>query len=94
MTFSPTAEQKRAFYKVEKAIKNAKKLGLVFYGKQDSLVAYTEKANNYIEKEGFFECLTGRGSQIDHVSALGLINDSGADDYARYVTQADQEKYR
>lgn len=84
MSFEPTKEQRKAFKKVADAIKLAQKAGLVFYGKSDSLVAYTVEANDYIENYGFERCLNNGNKQIEHISQTGLINDSGADDYPCY----------
>lgn len=92
MKFSLTLKQEEAFKKVEKAIKDAKKLGLVFYAKSEKLVAYTKQANDYIE-EDFESSLRGKGNQVECISKSGLINDSGADDYGCYRTEADEEKY-
>ncbi|MBC7750068.1 MAG: hypothetical protein H7Z76_16105 [Methylotenera sp.] len=92
MKFSPTKVQEDAFKKVEKAIKEAKKKGLVFYGKSGSLVAYTKQADKYIE-EDFKSSLSGQGNQVECISKTGLINDSGADDYGSYRTKSDEEKY-
>lgn len=88
-SFSPTEEQKLAYKKVAKAIKEAKRKGLVFYGKSGSLVAYTKQADAYVESIGFEKCLGGYG-QIDCISETGLIKDSGADDYPSYQSLEDR----
>jgi len=85
--------QEEAFKQVVKAINRAKSKGLVFYGKQYSLVAYTRQANNYIENEvGFIESL---GTGFSHVPYLGneCLHDSGADDFGDYKNLEDEEKY-
>lgn len=92
MNFTPTLKQEKAFKKVEIAIKKAQKLGLVFYGKSESLVAYTKQADRYIEED--FDNSLGTGfNQIESISQTGLISDSGADDYACYRTKHDEEMY-
>lgn len=93
-THVPTAAQKKAFDKVVKAFQMAKKSGLVFYAKSQNIVAYTKEADNYIENEhGFENCLRGEGYQIPYISKSFLINDSGADDYASYITKDDELKF-
>lgn len=42
--FKITAEQTEAFHDVIHAMKKCQRLGLVFYGKQDGLTAYSNKA--------------------------------------------------
>jgi len=89
---NPTHEQEKAFKKVESAMKNAKKTGLRFYGKSDVLIAYTEEAANY-QNIDFNACLSGDGSTIPYLSARNVLDDSGADDYACYLSLEHQEKY-
>ena len=89
--FTPTIEQEKAYKDVIKAIKKAKKLGLVFYGKSGALVAYTKQADDYIENN-FRESLRGRGGQVDNLHE-NILADSGADDYGSYLTKEDEEKY-
>ena len=91
MKFAANKKQQEAFNKVIKAIENAQKLGLVFYGKQENLVAYTKQAHNYIE-EDFSSSLYGDGNQIEHLSK-NVLFDSGADDYGRYRMKEDEERY-
>jgi hypothetical protein len=86
-----TKAQKKAFDSVVKAINRAKSLGLAFYGKQDSLVAYTNQADDYVNEIGFDRSLRGV-AQIPYISAI-VLTDSGADDYSCYKTQADKEKF-
>jgi hypothetical protein len=93
MDFNPNQKQKEAFKKVEKAIKDAKKSGLVFYGKSACLVAYTKQADKYIDENGFENCFGNMCSQIPCISENGLINDSGADDYPQFMTKSDEERY-
>jgi len=93
MEFSPNKEQILAFKKVEKAIKDAQKKGLVFYGKSGNLVAYTKQADNYNNEVDFSRTLGTGFGQIPNISKSGLIVDSGADDYPCYRTQADEDMY-
>ena len=93
MNFSPSKEQETAFKKVAKAIKDAQKIGLVFYGKSGSLVAYTKQADKYNNEVDFQETLGTGLNEVDFISQTGLISDSGADDYACYRSVFDQNKY-
>jgi len=89
--FSPTPEQKKAFKDVISVIKKAKKLGLVFYGKSEKLVAYTTKADDYIEQD--FSNSLGTGfSQVENLSE-SILSDSGADDYGSYRSLSDEKKF-
>jgi hypothetical protein len=88
---SPTEKQKKAFKDVITAINKAKRLGLVFYGKCNNLVAYTEQANEYFN--GDFEMFLGTGfSQIENLCE-NVLSDSGGDDYSQYKTQADYDEF-
>jgi hypothetical protein len=91
--FNPTSKQQQAFKRVERAIKDAKKEGLIFYGKSQSLVAYTKEADDYIRTNGFEKCFGTNAGQIPCISKLDLINDSGADDYPQFLTKSDEEYY-
>lgn len=93
MEFSPNKEQILAYKKVFKAIKEAQKKGLVFYGKSGNLVAYTKQADKYNNEVDFSETLGTGFSQIDCISESGLITDSGADDYPCYRSQSDEDMY-
>jgi len=93
MNFNPNQKQIDAFKKVEKSIKDAKKLGLVFYGKSGNLVAYTKQADNYVDEKGFLNCFGTLCSQIPCISISGLIKDSGADDYPQFITKSDEEQF-
>lgn len=90
--FTPTKKQEDAFNDVVKAFAKAKRLGLVFYGKSGSLVAYKKNADDYMEAD-FEKSLRGGGNQIENLSAFNCISDSGADDYGCYLTKEDEEKY-
>jgi hypothetical protein len=90
--FSATGKQQQAFNDVIAAIKKAKKSGLVFYGKQNALVVYTKSANNYIS-ESDFEKLLGTGyNEIPYLSS-DILEDSGADDYACFLSKLDEETF-
>lgn len=88
-THIPTNEQEKYFKKVVIAMKEAKKKGLVFYGKSDVLVAYTKEASDY-QNIDFNKTLgTGYGT-LPHLSAQRVLDDSGADDYASYLNESDE----
>lgn len=93
MKFPPNKGQIKAYEKVKKAIKEAQKKGLVFYGKSGNLVAYTKQADDYNNEVDYGKTLATGFSQIECISESGLIIDSGADDYPSYRSQADQDKY-
>ena len=90
--FTPTKKQEDAFKDVVKAFKKAKKTGLVFYGKQDSIVAYKKNADDYLDVGLHVCCGTGY-SQVECLNSLGCIDDSGADDYGSYLSQEDEDLY-
>lgn len=76
--FTLTPEQKRAFNKVVKAIKDANKVGISFYAKSDTLCAYQEKAMEHaapLHSIGRIDYT----NPIPHESA-SVLADSGADD--------------
>lgn len=91
---NPTEEQEKAFLSVVRAINRAKKKGLVFYGKQTSLVAFTDVASKYMFNSPGY-CLSNpwENGLIPHLSGCGLLNDSGADDDAYYNSIEDSEKF-
>lgn len=91
--FTPTKKQEEAFKEVAKSIKKAKRLGLVFYGKSGSLVAYKANADEYLDEEDLESNLGTGFDQVECISQHGLICDSGADDYGCYRSGEDQEKY-
>jgi len=88
-----TKKQEEAFGKVVKAFNEAKKAGLVFYGKSGSLVAYTKIADKYNDAVDFEEALSGNYGAVPFLTDRRCISDSGADDYACYRTEEDSEKY-
>lgn len=88
--FQPTPQQERAFRSVITAIKRAQKQGLRFYGKSDSLVAYTSQAADYAVHHDY----STRGyTQIECLVA-SVLQDSGADDYPKYISAADYNEFR
>lgn len=87
----PTPKQEAAFKKVVDAIKAAQKAGLVFFGKQFELTAYTKEANRYVDEKDFGRTLNGQGRNIPCLSAR-VLHDSGADDYSRYITDEDDPR--
>lgn len=91
MSHIPNKKQEEAFNDVIKAINKAKKLGLVFYGKQYSLVAYTKEADKYIGSDVWNTLRTGF-NVIPHLTK-NVLSDSGADDYSCYLTKEDEIKY-
>lgn len=92
MKHKPNKKQKEAFNDVIKAINNAKKLGLVFYGKQECLIAYSKAADDYINKFDFSKTLS-TGLKVVPYLCSNVLSDSGADDYSCYFTKEDELKY-
>lgn len=89
--FLPTKQQKKAFDRVRKAMAAATKAGLVFYGKQGSLVAYTKYADDYVEEHGFDKLL---GNGCKQIPTMFLpITDSGADDYPSFKRAEDDPDF-
>lgn len=89
----PTKKQEEAFKKVVQAFKEAKKAGLVFYGKSSNLVAYKKSADSYIDEVGFEEAIRGYLDTVPYLSGYGCLSDSGSDDYAKYRSAEDEEKF-
>lgn len=94
MSHTPNDKQIKAFNNAVKAIKKLRDLDMIIYGKQDYLVAYTKDADNYIRKYNPLH------KTIDHCSDIMVtclnercLNDSGADDYACYISKEDHDKY-
>jgi len=86
-------KQTKAWLSLLKAFDNAKKSGLVLYGKCGSLVAYTKDAEKYVnDNGGFNRCLRGRHGEIPHESSV-VLNDSSADDFVAYISESDRKKY-
>lgn len=86
-------KQRKAFDALIKAFKACNKAGLVIYAKSEKLVAYTKQADNYIEVEhGFEKCLRSYCGQVPCLTS-NILADSGADDYASYVSEEDHDKY-
>lgn len=91
MSHIPNKKQEEAFKEAVKAIKKCKRLGLRVYGKQNSLVAYTKDADDYISDNDLMAQRKFCG-EIPHL-ANTCLQDSGADDYPNYATYEDQEKH-
>lgn len=94
MTFTPNEKQEKAFDAVVKAMKEAKKIGLVFYGKGDTLVAYTKVADDYVNKHDTWELIGNKNEQLPCLSCLKVLSDSGADDYPCFANEEDERKYK
>ena len=92
MKHIPNTGQIKAFKQLTNSFNKCKKLGLVIYAKQYHLAAYTKDANDYAEKTN--NCLLNIGDYgtVPCMSAK-VLEDSGADDYACYVTEKDQERF-
>lgn len=90
MTHIPTKEQEKLFKQAVNAIKKCKKSGLRIYAKQWSLVAYTEAADDYADKND--PLMKGGYGIIPNLSAH-CLSDSGADDYAGYINEEDRELF-
>lgn len=91
--FIANEEQEKAFKKVVSAMKAAKKLGLHFYGKQDILVACTDKVNSYINDNGMSKLLRQSYEPIPYLTGHNILSDSGADDYENFLDE-DQEEWK
>jgi len=80
--FEITDKQRKAYKDVAKAIKKAKKLGLVFFGKQSVLTAYPQKAFqlDLVAEIDDRNSESDRGNPVPDLGDHGLIIDSGADD--------------
>jgi hypothetical protein len=95
MSHIPNKEQERAFKQAVAAIKKCKKLGLIVYAKQWSLVAYTKEADNYADKKCPLHKMSSFNDYgtIPNLNASSVLADSGADDFAFYISQEDKDKY-
>lgn len=92
--FIPNKGQTKAFERVISAIKQANKKGLVFYGKQNHLVAYTKAAENYISQFDFEDTITPSfNGGIVHYLSDNVLRDSGADDYSNYKSIFDNPDF-
>jgi len=91
MSHIPNKEQEKAFRVAVNALKKCRKLGLRVYAKQWSLVAYTKDADDYADKNDPQFNILGYGV-VPHLSET-CLTDSGADDYASYITQEDKNKF-
>lgn len=82
-----TPDQEKAFNKVVNAIKAANRTGLVFFGKQNSLVAYTKDAADYENLHGIDRLTTNYNSERGEIPHIGapILADSGADDYSYFL---------
>lgn len=75
----PNATQKRLYRNVIRAIERAQRGGLVFFGKQWYLTAYTVEANEYIRNSPSYAS-DGQGNGDIPNLAEKVLEDSGADD--------------
>lgn len=93
MKHTANKKQTEAFEALVKAFKRCKNTGLVLYAKSEFVVAYTKQADEYVEKKhGFETCLASCNGQIPCLSA-NVLADSGADDYASYVSEEDKLRF-
>lgn len=89
---NPNKRQQAAFEKVVKAFEKARETGLTFYAKQGSLIAYNKPAFEYeADLDEYFA--NGEGCVIPFLNSDSCIQDSGADDYARYISLEDEKKF-
>jgi len=95
MSHTPNKEQEKAFKAAIDALKKCKKLGLRIYAKQWDLVAYTKDADDYADEK----CPLHKMSRLNNCGTIPyldgnrILSDSGADDFAFYISQEDKEKY-
>ena len=92
MSHIPNTEQIKAFKQLVSSFEKCKKLGLVIYAKQYRLTAYTKEADDYAEETNKSLLCIGHYGTIPHLSAE-VLADSGADDYACYVTEKDKKLF-
>ena len=92
MSHIPNTEQIKAFKQLVSYFKKCKKLGLVIYAKQYCLAAYTKEADDYAEETNKRLLCIGNYGTIPYLFAE-VLADSGADDYACYVTEKDQKLF-
>ena len=92
MKHKPNQKQIKAFENVINAFKEAQKTGLVFYGKQEYLVAYTKNAYEYFKKYDSERTFNSKHKIIPYLSDSVLI-DTGSDDYSRYLSKDDEIKF-
>ncbi len=79
--FEITEKQEKAFKELVKAFKKCKKSGLVLYGKQDQITAYSVKAFESDRACPLADIYDeDRNNPIPYISASRCISDSGADD--------------
>lgn len=87
----PNKRQQEAFDKAVRAILNLQKVGLVVYGKQQNLVAYTTAADEYAQQYSPLDKM-GYCGQIPCLNKE-CLTDTGADDYAGYISDEDRIKF-
>lgn len=95
MSHIANKEQEKAFKEAVAALKKCKKLGLKVYAKQYDLVAYTKAADDYADEKCPLHRLSDVGNygNIPYLVSNSILADSGADDYAVYVSQKDADKF-
>jgi hypothetical protein len=89
MSHIPNDKQIKAFNALIANFKKCNKLGLKIYAKQWCLVAYTLEADEYAERTNESLLRIGSFGAVPFISGKCLA-DSGADDYANYITEKDQ----
>lgn len=84
-----------AFKNVVKAIKQAKKLGISFYGLQNNLVGYNKFSANYIDRNSDTALLSSSAHNgIIPYESASVLTDSGADDYYHFNQKDDNPEKR
>lgn len=84
-----TKKQARAFAKVIKAMEAAKETGLVFFGKQWDLVAFTKETAYYEREHDIISNRNTKGDNYLENLSETILFDCGADDYGRYMKNSD-----
>jgi len=84
-----TKGQAKAFAQVIKAMKRAQSKGLMFYGKQWSLVAINKETAKYESDNDILNNRRCNGDNEIENFSCHILADSGADDYANYLSNAD-----
>lgn len=93
MSHIPNDKQIKAFNNAVKAIKKLRDLDMMIYGKQDYLVAYTKDADNYIQEYAPLHKIFDETFGTVPCLNFRCLNDSGADDYASYISKEHHDEF-
>jgi hypothetical protein len=95
MSHIPNKEQEKAFKTAVNALKKCRDLGLRVYAKQYELIAYTKEADIYADSKCPLHKMANFDDygNIPHLCGQSILSDSGADDYAFYISLEDKELF-